>query len=106
MPYSKLPLTKILEKKDGRIKKMVIYQDDIPVCIGATSEELHDKVETIMKMLSKAGMAVNEEKCVFKSKETKFLSYCTSISAHVVRPDTKLVEKRPMNKHDLESFLG
>ena len=96
------------ETLGGRIKNMLIYQDDI--CIGAISEnQLHDKVNMAMNILSEAGMTVNEEKCVFKSKEINFLGY--RISAQGVRPDTKLVEKikgvkRPMNKRDLESFLG
>jgi hypothetical protein len=96
------------ETLGGRIKNMLIYQDDI--CIGAISEkELKDKVKMVMKILTEAGMTVNEEKCVFKSKEINFLGFC--ISAEGVRPDTKLVEKikgvkRPMTKRDLESFLG
>lgn len=45
------------ETLGGRIRNMLIYQDD--VCIGAVSEkELHAKVKKAMDILSEAGMAV------------------------------------------------
>ena len=92
----------------GKIKNMVIYQDDI--CVGAsTKEELKYKVVQILKKLSEVGMTINEDKCELMCEKISYLGY--QISKDGISPDDRLTKKiaeisTPTNKKELESFLG
>ena len=90
------------------MQNRIIYQDDI--AIGAESEEeLEAKVCSVLKTLNEAGMRINRNKCVFRTKSISFLGHV--ISDGKVSPDSNLVKKilsvqQPKDKKALASFLG
>ncbi|KAK9702317.1 RNase H-like domain found in reverse transcriptase [Popillia japonica] len=83
-------------------------KNDILIYSETLEEHLKD-VETIMKELDRAGLKLNLDKCIFCTKEAKFLGYV--VNGEGVKIDKERLEeikgyRRPHNLKTLRGFLG
>jgi len=87
---------------------VLAYMDDI--LVYADTEEGHDRtVKEVLKRLQKNGLAVLQEKCVWKATEVEFLGYI--IGRDGIRMGEDKVEpvldwKTPESITQVQSFLG
>ena len=97
-------MSRILEGLDG----VVCQVDD--VLIHGGSEEEHDTwLEAALERVEKAGVTLNREKCVFKTKRVKFLGHVIDESGVSADPEKISAIKEmeaPTCVSDLRRFLG
>ena len=83
-------------------------QDDIIVW-GNSRFEHDNRLQQVLKSISKAGLKLNKEKCIFGESQVKFLGHIVSSDGIKADP-AKLSAVRdmpiPENKKSLQSFLG
>ena len=83
-------------------------QDDIIVW-GNSRFEHDNRLQQVLKSVSKAGLKLNKEKCIFGESQVKFLGHIVSRNGIKADP-AKLSAVRdmpiPENKKSLQSFLG
>lgn len=89
-------------------KIVIVYMDDI--CIMAKSdEEAIQRLETVLKVASKAGLHIKWKKCQFLKKSIDFLGFV--IGGGMIKPSpdkTKAIQrfKELSNVKGVQSFLG
>lgn len=84
------------------------YIDDILI-YSYTLEEHLKHIDIIMNELDRAGLKLNLEKCIFCTREAKFLGYVVNVEG--IQIDRERLEeikryKRPHNIKTLRGFLG
>lgn len=84
------------------------YLDDI-IVMGGTENELHHRLEEVMKRIRDYGFHLRADKCKFLMKSIKFLGFV--IDQHGRRPDAENIEvidrlPAPTDITSLRSFLG
>ena len=98
---------KMTELLDG-LPGVECFLDDIVVSGG--SEEEHDKnLKSVLDVIKKSGLKLNEEKCVFGQNQIEFLGHI--IGAEEVRINPEKVRAilnmdRPSNVSELRRLLG
>lgn len=97
-------MTEILAGLDG----VVTLLDD-SLITGRTEKEHDARLEAVLKRLNEYGVTLNETKCQFKVRETKFLGY--KLSTKGIEPDTEKVKAvldlpTPANTTEIRRFLG
>lgn len=90
------------------INKVVCHMDDILIW-GSTAEEHNETLRTVLQRLTKAGLTLNENKCLYNVQKLTFLGH--QLDYNGIRPDERKVEailkmKRPTNKSELQRVLG
>jgi hypothetical protein len=99
---------RVIEQLVAGIPNVTVYQDD--VLITGINEADHIKnLKAVLKRFEAAGLTLRKEKCIFFSKEVKYLGFI--ISENGVRADTDKVKPilelpAPENTTTLKSFLG
>ncbi|KAI2643036.1 hypothetical protein H4Q32_027704 [Labeo rohita] len=84
------------------------YMDDI-IVYGET-QEVHDRrLQRVLKTLSDAGLKLNEDKCLLRQTQLRFLGHV--IDSHGVRPDKEKVAAimnvlPPQNVTEVKRILG
>ena len=84
------------------------YLNDI-IIYSETKKEHHEHVCKVLKVLQKAGLQININKCEFSVQETKYLSLIISNKGLKMDPEKLkaiIKWKHPDNLKDLQSFLG
>src|SRR6185369_11022068 len=89
-------------------KFVLVYMDDI-IIFSKTAPEHKTHLEEVFKLLMKAGLKLNPDKCDFYQEKILFLGHM--ISKRGIQPNPALVEKikncpRPVTKTKVRSFLG
>jgi hypothetical protein len=89
-------------------KFVLVYMDDI-IIFSKTAQEHKIHLEEVFKLLMKAGLKLNPDKCDFYQEKILFLGHM--ISKKGIQPNPALVEKikncpRPTTKTKVRSFLG
>ncbi|UYV64788.1 K02A2.6-like [Cordylochernes scorpioides] len=84
------------------------YLDDI-VVYGPSFEEHIKRLEVVLECLQQAGLNVNNEKCIFGSRQLKILGHV--VNENGIHPDPEKVEAilkfpSPKSIPDVRSFLG
>ncbi|UYV79514.1 hypothetical protein LAZ67_17002951, partial [Cordylochernes scorpioides] len=84
------------------------YLDDI-VVYGPSFEEHIKRLEVVLECLQQAGLNVNNEKCLFGSRQLKILGHV--VNENGIHPDPEKVEAilkfpSPKSIPDVRSFLG
>ncbi|UYV63435.1 hypothetical protein LAZ67_2004061 [Cordylochernes scorpioides] len=84
------------------------YLDDI-VVYGPSFEEHLKRLEVVLECLQQAGLNVNNEKCLFGSRQLKILGHV--VNENGIHPDPEKVEAilkfpSPKSIPDVRSFLG
>jgi hypothetical protein len=87
---------------------VLVYMDDI-IIFSKTAEDHKVHLEEVFKLLIKAGLKLNPDKCDFFQEKILFLGHM--ISKEGIQPNPALVEKikncpRPITKTKVRSFLG
>ena len=82
--------------------------DDILV-FGQSQQEHDQRLDSVLKRISKAGITLNSEKCEFSKNSVKFLGHV--IDEVGIHPDPNKVQaildiKAPTNVVELRRFLG
>lgn len=84
------------------------YQDDI--IIAARTEEEHDQaLKAVLDKLEEHNVVLNQNKCQFKTTETKFLGH--NVSQDGITPNEEKIKaiqqfRTPKNAEEIRSFLG
>ena len=97
-------MTELLKDHQG----MAIYMDDI--FVYSDSEEVHEvRLKKILDTLEKAGLNLNNEKCLLRQRRLNYLGHC--IDEDGIRPDEAKVKavtqlEPPNNVTDLRRILG
>ena len=90
------------------LERVVCLIDDI--LIYGNTEEQHDKrLKAALSQISKAGLTLSKEKCVFGVTKISFLGQ--SVDSDGIKPDPRKLEaihaiKSPSNVSELRRFLG
>lgn len=84
------------------------FIDDILV-FGKTEEEHHKRLQVTLKTLKENNVLLNQDKCILKAKEIKFLGHM--LSENGVTPLASYINsiksfRKPLNVDELHSFLG
>ena len=87
---------------------VVCMIDDILV-FGQSQQEHDQRLDSVLKIISKAGITLNSEKCEFSKNSVKFLGHV--IDEVGIHPDPNKVQaildiKAPTNVVELRRFLG
>lgn len=97
-----------LEELLSPCKNVMNYIDDI--IIFGTNERDHDEaVQKVKDVIKVNNIFLNEEKCVWKTQQVKFLGHILSEKGIEVDPEkvtTILSFRHPKNKEETRSFLG
>ena len=86
----------------------VVYIDDIIVFSKDFNQHLLDLYE-VFKLLAKANLKLNSEKCTFAMSEVEFLGYVVSADGIKPNPDkvrSLVASERPFTVTEVRSFLG
>ena len=99
---------KVMSDMLSDLPGVVVYIDDILV-FGSCPKEHNERVTAVLEILSKNGVCVKAEKCIFGSSQVDFLGH--SLSKDGISPSPKKVESvnsmtLPCTKPQLRSFLG
>ena len=98
---------KMTELLDG-LPGVECFLDDIMVSGG--SEEEHDKnLKSILDVIKKSGLKINEEKCVFRQKQIEFLGHIIRAEGVRINPEeirAILNMDRPSDVPELRRLLG
>ena len=86
----------------------ICYLDDILV-VGSSQEEHDQRLDTVLDRLSKRGVRLQKEKCLFSAPEVEYLGHV--VSENGLRPmESKYRAIRdapqPQNLTQLKSYLG
>lgn len=81
--------------------------DDV-ILFGSTESEHDENLKMLMTLFKEANVLLNEEKCIWKSNELRFLGHI--LSKEGINPDPEKIEtimkfRSPTNKEELRSFL-
>jgi hypothetical protein len=87
---------------------VLVYMDDI-IIFSKIAEDYKTHLEKVFKLLIKAGLKLNPDKCDFFQEKILFLGHM--ISKEGIQSNPALVEKikncpRPITKTKVRSFLG
>jgi len=87
---------------------LLVYMDDILV-YASTIEEHDERVKMVLEGLTKNGLAVFPDKCLWRLQEVEFLGYI--IGQNGIRMSLEIVEavlswKTPTSLMETQSFLG
>ncbi|XP_053389029.1 uncharacterized protein K02A2.6-like [Mercenaria mercenaria] len=102
--YFQKRMSQILEGIDG-----VLCQTDDILVYGRTSEEHDSRLETVLTRLEKANLTLNQDKCVFKKTQVKFVGHMVGQDGIAVDPDkVKAIRDLapPKDVHSVRSFMG
>ena len=97
-------MSTLLDGLDG----VIVYMDDI--LIFGETEKLHDEVlKKVLSIISRVGLKLNKEKCIFNATEVEFLGHTIgkfgiSVSSSKVETINELLP--PKNVKELQRFLG
>ena len=99
---------RIMESLFRNRQGLVVFLDDILI-YAQTLEELRERTNIVMDILSKNCLSLNTEKCVFEKTKMDFIGF--TIDENGLMPAAERVEavvnfEVPKNKTDLRSFLG
>ena len=99
---------RIMEGLLKGIAGVIVYIDDILIT-GKTTEQHLSALEEVLKRLSKAGLRLGKNKCMFMSSSVQYLGY--QIAADGIRPVHGKVEAvrdapEPRNVSELKAYLG
>ena len=112
LPYGITSASEIFQRKMCEILEGIdcieIYQDDI-IIHGRTDDEHDRTLKLVLAALKKAGVKLNQSKCLIGVREMNFLGH--HISRDGVLPDANKVKaifemKAPSNVPSLRRFLG
>ena len=97
-------MTQVLQGSPG----VVCFIDDILVT-GHTRDEHKENLHKVLSRLRYYGLRLKKSKCKFFQKELEFLGHI--ISSEGVKPTEERIKSiqeapRPVNKQELQSFLG
>lgn len=99
---------RMMDTKLAGIPGVIVYIDDILI-FAESLDELKARTARVLSVLSKNNLTLNEDKCEFEKRETKFLGHRLSAEGFAI-DDDKVREvrnfKSPENATDLRSFLG
>ncbi|XP_060723274.1 uncharacterized protein K02A2.6-like [Tachysurus vachellii] len=89
-------------------KGVAVFMDDILV-YGNTPEEHEQRLQRALKVIDRAGLQLNEDKCLLRQNQLKYLGHV--IDKEGIRPDTAKVEaitrlEKPQNISELRRMLG
>ena len=80
------------------------------VLVHGKDQHQHDeRLEAVLKRLLEAGVTLNVDKCVFSTKQVKFLGHVVSSNGIEVDPDkVKAITDHPAptNMQEVRTFLG
>ena len=90
------------------LPKVTVYLDDILIT-GDSEEEHLENLEKVLQRLQKVGLRLKRSKCVFQTKEIKYLGY--KLNADGLHPTEEKIRaikkaKTPTNVTELKSYLG
>ncbi|XP_049275480.1 uncharacterized protein K02A2.6-like [Rhipicephalus sanguineus] len=90
------------------ISRVVCHMDDILIW-GSNSHEHNETLRNVLQALAKAGVTLNDSKCVFNVQRLTFLGHW--LDEDGIRPDEKKVEailkmESPKNRTELQRVLG
>ena len=97
-------MNEILADTEGDVSLI----DDVLV-YGKTQSEHNQRLLTVLKKLSEAGLTLNKEKCVFNATSIKFLGQLVDNTGVKADPDKiQAIQglKPPTNVSELRRFLG
>jgi len=99
-------IQRVLSEENNKI--CLIYLDDI-IIYGKTMQEHNERLETVLKKLSSAGIKLSRNKCIFGKSSVKFLGHV--IDSKGISTDPSKTEKiqnwkRPDSMKDLATFIG
>ena len=112
LPFGILSAGEVFQKKIADIIRgldgCTNVQDDILVW-GSTKEQHDTRLNAVMERIQKAGLKLNEKKCLFGSTEVVFLGHLFSHEG--VKPDPSKIDAirdmpTPKSKKELQSLLG
>ncbi|XP_023243879.1 uncharacterized protein LOC111641862 [Centruroides sculpturatus] len=89
-------------------KTCLVYMDDI-LTFSSDFQSHLTRLEQIFQRLAAAGLKLKPKKCHFLQRQIKFLGH--EVSDEGIRPDPDKINcvltfPKPVNKHDIKSFLG
>ena len=82
--------------------------DDVPIH-GKDQQQPNERLEAVLKRLLEAGVTLNLDKCIFSTKQVKFLGHVISSNGIEVDPDkVKAIADLPppTNVQEVRAFLG
>ena len=88
------------------VPKVTVYLDD-KLITGDSEEEHLENLEKVLQRLQKVGLRLKKSKCVFQTKEIKYLGY--KLNADGLHPtEIRAIKKAktPTNVTELKSYLG
>ena len=108
LPFGILSASEVFQKKIAEIIQGLDRCTNILVW-GSTKEQHDARLKAVMERIQKAGLKLNEEKCLFGSTEVVFLGHLFSQDG--VKPDPAKIEAirdipTPKSKQDLQRLLG
>ena len=76
---------------------------------GWSRLEHENRLEQVLKNISKAGLKLNKDNCMFSEKQTAFMAH--TVSGDGIKADSAKVSKVrdmpiPQKKKELQSFIG
>ncbi len=100
-------LTKALRPLFQHLKEVHVIHDDI--IIATSNDEEHERIlNLVLQIIEASGMTLNINKCMFHKSQVPFWGML--VDGDGVRPDPEKVKAlkfatRPLNKHELVSYL-
>ena len=85
-----------------------MFLDDIVVS-GGSEEEQDKNLKSVLDVIKKSGLKLNEEKCVFGQKQIEFLGHIISAEGIRINPEkvTAILNMdRPSDVSELRRLLG
>ena len=113
VPFGIMSVSEIFQRRMSEmlqgIEGISVYHDDIIVA-GRTLEEHDRRLEAVFfNAVRKAGIKLNQKKCLLRQEKLDFLGHCFSsegvqVSASKVKAVSEM--KPPTNVSELRRFLG
>lgn len=90
------------------ITGVAVLIDDI-IISGSTRSEMHQRLDTVLERINRAGLRLNMNKCKFAKERVEFLGFVIDVDG--IHPAPSKVESimktpPPKNKQELQAFLG
>lgn len=99
---------RLMEQILGDLEYVECYLDD--VIIHSTSVEAHVKhIEEVLKRIKKAGLTLNQDKCLYGEEELDFLGFRIGYGRKRTSEEKSEIMRKyptPQNKKAVRSFLG